>query len=237
MAWNKHTWQDKYFGKDKEEEASRRMGDRKISFQDKEGRKINISAGYGLQVEDANETIIHDTPDCVIASDMIYGGHLYFKNTPNYVDSSTFNNESDGGASESIYSTLHNLDLTNYLPSDITNARAALFSLYHEINIDNDCVKDITVGLVETHYCQTYNSSADSSYNWMGGLTIRSQSAEADSNNLRHSVRTQAVVPIVYSGDTPYVTWWSWYALSGLTTSTGNDELGSVILYFQGFYV
>ena len=237
MAYNKHRWQDKYFGKDKEEETGRRMGDRKVSFQDKEGRKINISAGYGLQVEDANGEIIHDTPDCVIASDMIYGGHLYFKNTPNYIDGTTFNHESDGSLNEYYYSTLHNTDLTAYLPSDVTNANAVLLNVYQEVNCDNDCIKNYTRARVETFYCQTYNSSADSAYNHLGAITAASQSAEADFNPLRLAGRVQAIAPIVYSGTSPYLTWWSRYTLLGLTTSTGHDQLGSAYIYLQGFLV
>jgi hypothetical protein len=236
MAYNKHRWQDKYFGKDKEEESGRRMGDRQIKFEDKEGRAIKISPGYGLQVEDAEGAVIHDTPDCLIASDMNYGGHVYFQDAGNYFADHTITHETTGAAAEE-YSTLHNTNLTTYLPSDLTNVNGVILNVYNSIDIDDECCDDDTRVTATVHYCNTYNSSNNSTYNRISHLRIVSQSASGDNQDLDRGMGMMAIAPVVYDSTTPYLTWWNQVTPALITTATGYNVVQNVQLYLLGFLV
>jgi len=237
MAFTVKRFKDYIYNELNRESRVRHMNDRAIQFEDAEGRKIKISPDEGVQVEDSAGTIIHDTPDCIIAADMSYGGHAYFKDAPNYIDSISIAGVSEGNFIEAFYSSVNNVSLTASLPTDLTNPSGALVYADAYFVIDDEMTSDYTLGAAEAHYCKTYNSSVNSTYNYMAKTQLAAQSASGDTQNLRLIGGSQCVVPIAYNGTDPNITWWTYFYMSNLSTATGKNYNNVVYLYLQGFLV
>ena len=236
MPFNRKTFKDYVYNELNVEARTRNMGDRALFFEDKDGRKIKISPEEGIYAEDSSGTVIHDTPDCLVAADMTYGGHVYFKDAANYFGNDTILHTTTGGGT-SVYSALHNTDMTAYLPSDLTNVRALLLSIENYIEVPAVNCDDPTNIIGRVHYTNVYNSSANSSYNSMSYLKVFSQSASGDAQTLKHTAGSMAIAPVVYSATVPYLTWWNAITPANITTSTGNTIAQDVNLFLLGFLV
>jgi len=238
MSFNKRGWRgDQFSERIGKEGTERRVKDTATLFKDAEGRTINISPAYGVQVEDSQGTIIHDTPDCVIASDMNYGGHVYWKNAANYIDSIHLSTEPDGSGGLTMLSTMANVDLTAYLPSDLTNANGLLVNVRHLYTVDDTVIKTGSQVQTNSFYSLNYNSSADIEYNYMNRLLTMAQSASADTQDISYQTGVQAMVPIAYDGDTPYLSWMGQFVIGAATTATGATVDAYFYVYLQGFLV
>ena len=233
MGFNKNKWNNIYKKRIEREERRRYLGDDSIQFEDVDNRKIKISPADGLQVEDSEGTIIHDTPDCVIASNMKYGGHIYFNTYNVGVIGSITVTQATEETSTSYTSTAQTNDITDYLPSDVTNAKAILANVHNQVSLLGTKVSSGSDIRSNVRYSLTYNTTSDNA-NYISGIRTKSQSIEGDDLELFAEQVTHAIIPITYNGDTPYITWDVVGDWSGLTTKNNYCGL-EISIWLIGF--
>jgi len=232
MAFTVKRFKDYIYNELNREQRVRHMNDRALQFEDAEGRKIKISPDEGVQVEDSEGTIIHDTPNCLIASDMLYMGHLYFKPKTAGIASSTFST-GGGATSRMYYTTVMNVDLSTHLPTDLTNPTAVLIDCTLEVSMGKKQCIDGAYQRAYIGYCREYNSSVPN----FSALMIQSAGNSTGTASLNIAHDCQAVMPIVWNGTSPYISWWHSAWWMDTTTITGlTNTFSRAYLYMTGFY-
>jgi len=234
MGFTVKRFKDYIYNELNNESRTRHMNDRAIQFEDAEGRKIKISPDEGVQVEDSAGTIIHDTPDCIVAADMSYGGHTYFKDAPNYIDY-TVQSWVNGDVGISGYTSVITAVISSAIPSDLTNINAALLSVSHSVSMAGSKTKEASYGKSLSFFSKNYGSSG-TIYNFMGGVYLRAPTLDAHNARERNEVWSQCVAPITWSSGYPYITY-NHYAEFGNMTTQLSDYSATVTLYLQGFLV
>jgi hypothetical protein len=208
-----------------------------VHFTGSAGRTINISPDVGIEARDSQGTVIHDTPDCVVAADMAYGGHIYFQNAPNYIASDNETTVSDGTASQVYSGAVVNTSLATSLPSDLTNVNAVLLYIRQEIAVDEQVMTTGAWARGRVYYSMTYNSTASADYNHLSEVEIWSQQSSGDNEQVYHNLGIQVIAPIVYNATTPYLSWFRHFQVIAGTTATGRTISHLAYIYLQGFLV
>jgi len=233
MSFNKRSWQASNFEETIENnDVYRRMSDQSLQFTDKDRRKIKISPDDGIQAEDANGTVIHDTPDCLIATNMVYGGHIYFKQPATYMNNISVS-YTDTNNYRNVYSSITNIDLSSHLPSDLTNARGALLFIYLTVYIANaKTALDASVK-TECRFSYTYNTTPNSN-NMLIRLLSRCYATDADNAFLQNEIGSHCFCPIVYDNGVPYITLRTWNEFSDMNSNNAL-YVNSCYIYLHGF--
>jgi hypothetical protein len=235
VGFNKNRWNDEFERKYDSEARNRGLGDNSLHFSDLSNREIKISPSWGLQVEDSEGTIIHDTPDCVIATSMAYGGHLFF-----YGDHATYAgqisvDQTDTNTSYSTPSSTTNTDISSYIPDDITKVRALLISANIIAFIDDEKTQAGCYGGGDIKYSLTYNT-APATHNYIARFYVRFEGEDADDNFLGGQTTSMAIIPVVYESDTPYIVWNVVPFFSGMNAQNKRYYV-TANLYTNGFFV
>ena len=229
MSFNKRSWRgDKFSERIGNQGKDVDIGDTATYFRDSEGRTINISPSYGLQVEDSQGTVIHDTPDCVIATGMNYGGHVYFADAGGALGSIT-DGGSDGSSTYSGGPTVDNMSIAGDIPADLTNVQGAYIKVRSWIRIPATKVSSDSYYECHIRFSNTYNSTAGAYRNNILGRKQYSQSHDADDLRMEEETSVNAIVPVVYNGDDPYLTFVTNSDFYGMTTQ--------VAQYFHANYI
>lgn len=171
------------------------------TWTDDYNRFIAISNRDGLHARDAAGKVIHDIPVSPILSNMLYGGHVLFLEEADYIDSDTltFTNTDTTATDEG---SVVNTDLSPYVGA-MTNVKGALIGVFlTPTGSANKIAADTLIGAL-VKYSLTYNT-APPSVNRATGCQVCSQVAGVA---LNHSHMSCAIVPVVYDGSTPYLTW------------------------------
>jgi len=232
MAFTVKRFKDYIYNELNRESRVRHMNDRAIQFEDAEGRKIKISPDEGVQVEDSAGTIIHDTPDCIIATGMGYGGHLYFGDQLGGVGTilQTYTGVDDDFTTNS---TVTISDISTSIPGDITNAKAALVFSLTEIYIGPIKIGPKAKLIMRGWYSNAYNTTGTAQLFYFGRSAAAATGTTAE---ILDYGSMQSCVPITYNGTTPYITWQQSMTLDKATTGNGT-VYGRTYLYIQGFLV
>jgi len=233
MGFTVKRFKDYIYNELNNESRTRHMNDKAIQFEDAEGRKIKISPDEGVQVEDSEGTIIHDTPDCLIATGMVYGGHLYFKETAAYFDDI---HQTYGGVAVSwtTESTVSVASISSVMPSDLTNPSAALVYVKTWIYIQGTKTKSDTYANVWGDYSGTYNAANPGTEFYYYRIYVRGSGDNDPVLSEYHGFQT--CIPISYNGTSPYITWHQNVAYGGMTAANGGAE-ARTFLQLNGFYV
>lgn len=199
-----------------------------------DGRQIRIDAENGIQALDSQGEIIHDTPDCVIASDMTYGGHIIWKDASNYIDYEkiTFTNTN---TSQAGYGTLTNTDLTSYLPTGLTSMKGTKIHIEVQTVIYGAKTQPSTSVEVYFRYSNIYNQ-VPSSYNisLLHKEICRTQDAE-NIDFLSH-FSTNDIIPITWNNEVPYITWRTYYDFEWMVAQSSTYYIRTYI-FLMGFTV
>lgn len=216
VAFKKKTWESSEFNRRLEEESQqRKMSDKQVRFKDSDGRQIKISPSHGLQVEDGEGTIIHDTPDCVIASDMVYGGHIYWKDITSFVVTMTLE-YTDTQTTRSVTGSTTNTDISSVLPSDLTNPRGVLAHVVNFWYFSPNKVQDSTSAIVTSRYAINYNE-APATHNRL--LTGRRMFSATMTSAIDEYDSCQTVIPVTWNNGTPYITTNVYISFNGMASN------------------
>jgi len=199
-----------------------------------DGRQIRIDAEHGIQALDSEDTVIHDTPDCVIASDMTYGGHIIFKDAPSVIDSVGVI-ANDTSTEYIASSNITNTDLSTIMPTGLTNVKGiiAIIDLY--INIYNTKTKLGTQVVGEVRYSSVYNTDP-STNNYLARVDMRHTATDADNLTFFFRQNYQVLIPIVWNSNVPYITWRMFAGFSDMTSVSAPYEINASLIV-QGFLV
>lgn len=194
-----------------------------------EDRQRRVATGkHRLLAHDKDRNTVHDIPNCEVASGMQYGGHVYFYPAGSHI-SDLQESTTSTASSATITSAVTNVDLSSKVPSDLTNLSGAMVYFNIGGDLDDDKSQAGAEFTSLASFSLTYNTNP-SSNNRFATHTARSQGAE----QLRSFSGGIAFLPVVYSGDTPYITWELTGTISGMATASGTFYL-YCILYLQGF--
>jgi hypothetical protein len=209
-----------------------RLHNANIGIGDDYGRYIGISPAEGLLARDAAGKIIHDIPTAPILADMIYGGHLIWRDAADYFAADSIIYTSTAAAeTTNLTGSVQNTALAAHLPPGMTNVKGVLCSAYLYMTIATAKGKVGADRTVTLRYGTAYGSVG--SYNYAGGLRERMEVAGVS----LHSINwLQALIPVVWYGGAPYVVWQMQGAASGMDTASGQVSNG-VQLYLAGVLI
>ena len=193
-----------------------------LTLTDNKRRLIDISPSAGLYAEDAAGIIIHDIPDALILKDMIYGGHIIWKETPNFIHGLLLT-YTDNEVNRIATKPWANINLLAYLPSGLTNVKGALVLVDTTRYAHDGKVQVITSLRGEVRYSVKYNT-LPGGYNNL--RLVDNKSSGAETMQLKNSV--QALIPVVYNNNIPYITW-------DIKMTYGNMVPGNFNYYLQAF--
>jgi len=191
-----------------------------------------IRLGYQImKAYDENAVCIHDIPDAAILSDMVYGGHILWKEAPNYLSQITRSYTDTQISRVGDISATTNVDLSDYV-GGLGNVKGALVLISLGGTITANKAGTDSVVYVSARYSRIYNT-APGSYNSMalmkGATRVAGLGYVAEQD-------TMAVIPVVYNGSTPYVTWnlvSSWWLMDNNDAEYSSEGA----LYLLGFFV
>ena len=184
-----------------------------------------------MKAYDENGVCIHDIPDAPILTDMIYGGHVIWREAPNYISALEVG-ATDNDNTGTIVSTLQNVDLSAALPAGLTNARGILVQVQVSIIIPSNKTTATSYAQFWLNYSMVYNTTPGA-YTFFGGQGIQSLVAGQEWSILN---RTTAILPITYNGTTPYLTYQGTLYYFNLDTNVGN-YYGKTWIYLLGVIV
>ena len=193
-----------------------------------------IRLGYQvMKAYDENAVVIHDIPDTAILADMIYGGHIIWKDAPDYVDSiSDLINDDATFLSHTFAANKSNVDISA-LVGGLTNVKGAVVGITVSGQMAASKTQNTTYFETWAAYSVEYDT-APSIYNTFAGFNNYFNAAEPNTWIQIH--RSQAVIPVVYDGDTPYITW-SLQAQFGNMPAVAGVYLYYAYLYLVGVFV
>jgi hypothetical protein len=196
-----------------------------------------IRLGYQvMKAYDENAVVIHDIPNVAIASDMVYGGHIIWKDAPDYFGARTLS-LTDSSTGHIWPQSKVDSSLASDIPDGLTNVKGAVLAVLSAAYVDAAKTKENAWALVQTKYSVDYDEMP-TTYNVMAKLQTFCSGAFA-SGYWNPSIFTHALVPVVYSGNTPYVTWSLEGTIAGLNAGNGETDTYSIrsYLYILGFIV
>lgn len=163
---------------------------------------------------------------------MVYGGHIVWKKASNYLDR-IYLNYTDAETSRDATSTVHNIDLTSNISKPYINPNGVLLTSHLNILARAQKVKPLTNLKGYNFYSLAYNTTCGQD-DLMTMHFIRSQSTASDSNTLGDTIIHQAIVPVTYDNNIPYITWQSQMYFTDMTTEVQNYYVSSY-LFVTGF--
>jgi len=232
MAFNKDRLKQAYMiAEDGYIEATKKSA---LYLKDKEGRTIRIGKNYGIQALDSEGTVIHDTPDCLIASNMTYGGHVIWKDTPPYIGS-ILAEFSDTETSRTYTSSVNNIDLSSHLPTGLTNIKGILIFLNITVTINKTKTQDSTWLSFIARYSKTFNVISSTS-NYLATDQKYCVTTDAENKEFMFHKSIQSLIPITWNSETPYMTW---QVVTSFVNMTAENDMysNSIYIYLQGFLV
>ena len=178
-----------------------RMHNSALTLTDNKRRQIDISTGAGLLARDAARAVIHDIPDALILKDMVYGGHIIWKETPNFIDALTLI-YTDALVNRTATKPWSNVNLTASIPPGLTNVKGALVIISLEVYAAGEKTQATTSLQGQAQYSVKYDT-LPGGYNTFILIYYRSSVPEIQ----RYKKLSQAVIPVVYNNNIPYITW------------------------------
>jgi len=232
MAFNKDRLKQAYMiAEDGYIEATKKSA---LYLKDKEGRTIRIGKNYGIQALDSEDTVIHDTPDCIIASNIIYGGHIIWQETPGGYLTSSYVEFTDTELNRQGYTTLENKDLSAYLPTELTNSKGVILYISGNLRINKVKACPDTQGVIGVMWSSVYNQNP---YEQNYGMDyVLQHSAPVNQADLAYHVSGYALVPHTWNQGIPYLTWRIHYNFKSMSDNSGLYRAAASI-YLQGFLV
>ena len=202
-----------------------------LNISDRFGRDIDISNASGLMARDAQGKIIHDIPNDVILSDMIYNGHLVFKEAPDFIDAYSYEN-TGVATGDSFGSGVRNVDLSSLYPGNLTNVKGIKASVYIRVNMDDLKTQEEANVWAYVRFSTEYNV-APTAFNIAAARYIRAGTLGADDVEVDDVIIVQADIPIVNG---TYITWSTTGAFASM--QNGDDNwLCQTYLYLLGFWI
>ena len=178
-----------------------RMHNSALTLTDRFRRQLDISNQAGFLARDAAGKIIHDIPDALILKDMIYGGHIIWRETANFIDELSLS-YTDGSVDKIVKKAWANVNLSAYLPPGLTNVKGVLVFAKTERYAHDGKMQFITSLAGAVRYAVKYDT-LPGSYNLFGFVYTQGASAEAQ----KYMDSVQALIPVVYNNNIPYITW------------------------------
>jgi hypothetical protein len=180
-----------------------RLHNANIGITDDLGRYIGISPAEGLLARDAAGTTIHDIPTAPILSDMKYGGHILWRDCGTYFSNLALS-YTDTQTSRVASSAVTNVSLASVLPPGLSNAKGLLVSC--EIYLSAAAAKVAAGSWFDAYpsYATSYGASPAVG-NFLG---YRRYAAPVATVAVYDIYQFHALVPVVWSGGVPYVTWY-----------------------------
>ncbi len=166
-----------------------------------------------------NPRNVHKVPQSITRSDDLYfGGHPVFRTQPSGVGSVSVS-FTDTDDSHSAASAIQNDDLSAYIPQGLKPS-GAIVKYIVDIYVQTVKVQAGTTAYARIFYSLKYDT-APGADNEFGGLLATSQSQDADDQSLIYRVISQAMIPIVYHNNVPYITWTLWGQWTFMTAVSG----------------
>ena len=200
---------------------------------DSYNRYIEISSRKGIYADDRQGHVIHDIPNAPILSDMIYGGHVLWKEAPNYLSMIT-NTYSDVQVARTVTSAVSNINISAYL-GGCTNVKGALVAILRYLDIAASKMAVGTEAETLVRYCTRYNNVIGSTYNHLGRTASRATSAMASSSWILNDI-SQGLMPVVFDAGIPYLSWYLHSYFAGMTANNNVYESGC-FLFLLGLTV
>jgi hypothetical protein len=204
---------------------------------DELGREILISNKHGLKAKDACGTVIHDIPDSAILSGMSYGGHIILLHDQASLANIQFS-YTDTTTSRDVTSATTNTSLAGLLSGN-TNAKALIVVGRTWVQVAAAKQTDGLFISVEARYSKQYDV-APPSYSSAASNVISSKYAcipkvsTADFTEIDYTA--DCIIPIVWSGGVPYITWNARFFFATGTASSA-AYLGQIWLHIKGIVI
>jgi len=188
------------------------MGFNKGAFQE-------FNAQDSLDDESSYRTLgDHWINHSLLKGDIFYAGHLYLISRDIELIKASISCN-DNNTDYSWVATVINTDLSQYITGDLTNLKAIFVFIRIFILIYGRKVKSNTEGIIRLHYSFEYGQSSPES-NMMGILRIKSQSQDADNQDMFNEIGYTTIIPVVYKHKIPYITWDVYSNFSNMTDAS-----------------
>jgi len=190
-----------------------------INVSDITGRTILLGGGSGLQAYSKSGDILHDIPKSNV-EDLIYGGHIYFLGFQNL--SSIITTTVGDTNSDTSYSTTENYintSLDSIIPKGMVTARALLCSvsvLYHVAYNKTALGTTASAGV----FAKIKHENIGDTVYYVAYIESTHTASDADDATFEGRIYNQAIIPINWVYNTPYITTYfdvSFYFMSSTT--------------------
>ena len=203
----------------------------KCTVTDSLDRYIEISAAKGLYAQDEDGNIIHDIPNAPILADMIYSGHLIWKEAPDYLASIVLTN-TDTQTNRYGSSSVSNVNISAQVGGN-TNVRGAVISMEPHWELSAAKVAIGTYASLVAKYCSRYNSKTGADWQFIGGLDGKSQVA---TQIFQATITLTRSVPVIWEGGVPYICWFVYRAFLNMAAASAEYH-ATAYLYLCGLYI
>jgi hypothetical protein len=202
-----------------------------VVLTDSRNRYIEISSKKGIYADDRQGHVIHDIPDAPVLTDMIYGGHVIWREAPAVLQTV---NASYGSAdtTHAWSGAVINTPVDGYL-AGLTNVKGLILGVY--LTGSNNAAKT-EVGMrwgMGAFYCHIYDTAGAANQ----PLVYVLNKAEVAGLSIEIGIRVQAsAVPLTWNAGIPYISWWQYIYWNG---STNNNSAFSITtaLSILGYHV
>ena len=196
------------------------------------GGSTNVTVTYtGTTLPDTSITDGYSFDDTTsYLAGMVYGGHILWKTSANYLAEITAN-YTDTSTSKSGILTTTNTSLAAYV-GDLTNIRGLLAGAEIEIFAAATKVYTSTTAAPKFKYSLSY-VAAPGSYD----IAYQFQERAMESGVIFAIIRRQQVLlPVFYNAGVPYVRWGGDHYFYNMNAASGN-YFTTIRLYAQGFII
>lgn len=208
-----------------------------LSMFDVYGRSIDLGS-QGIKALDAQGQTIHQLPNGPVLRDMAYLGHPILKVAPEAIDSSlTFHSNTSATLISAVLAA-QNLDVSALLPPGTDNAQGLIVNVTISFIIESSKVQahnDLAVRwipLFEYNVVPTpagvlaYGKQLE--FHFHGGVSV--------GHLFERDISANCFIPIVYNGNTPYISWTGSWFLNDLKAVSGDVSI-LYDLYIIGVFV
>jgi len=210
-----------------------RLHNAELNITDWRNRQILISNRDGMKALDAAGKCIHDIPDAPILRDMDVKGHILgFNNPPTYFGAQMLD-YTDVNTSRTATGAIVNVDLRPHLPAGLTNAKGVLVEVSAQVRLSTGKTQVNTEVYLKAWYSTVFNVDPSGTNNMMASMGVQSLDA---GSAWRLRTLGHKIIPIVYDGNIPYVTWVSQLDFKTMTAINANYYT-VVYLYLLGLTV
>ena len=204
-----------------------------IAMLDIYNRQLDLGS-RGIYAEDAQGKPIHDIPQGVILRDMSYSGHTIMQVDAELLDSLAVNSLGDTSTEFSNISATQNLDVTSIL-TRMPNAKALYVNarLYFSIAM----AKTQAHSTATLFFCPLFEYDVvPVSVTWQRQIGFHFHGGMPTTHDFDRRIEGNVTIPIVWNGNTPYISWVYIYHLSLLKIPAG-DLLTNCTLVTLGVFV